>query len=170
MRITLLTEPAMSLSLSFPPREGVGLVPSASSRVRPLGTGRKRGTTERACVGPEPRAVQRAWRGPARCPDRAFGSRRNNTRKGGDGMSRGWNLISPAIAMCRAPSTLQPGRSIDFAGHATSTHTLNVRTLVSSAQPGESRTANTLVCPSMNLRRLPQGWRRDGKLRNNLSD
>lgn len=30
---------------------------SASSRVRPLGAGRKRWTTERACVGPEPRAA-----------------------------------------------------------------------------------------------------------------
>jgi hypothetical protein len=57
-------------------------VPLASSRVRPLGTGRKRGTTERVSVGPEPRAAQRVWRGPTRFPDRAVGSSRNNTREG----------------------------------------------------------------------------------------
>ena len=47
---------------------------------------------------------------------------------------------------------------------------LDVRTLVSSAQPGESRTADTFVAARMNLRRLPQEWRQDGKMRNNLSD
>ena len=33
-----------------------------------------------------------------------------------------------------------------------------------------SRVANALVAARMNLRRLPRGWRRDGKIQTNLSD